>query len=282
MGEGTGTAMFERVGIVGLGLIGTSFGLALRERGLAGRLIGVDSDPEALATASRREAIDEGYGEYTALRDADLIIIAVPPHAVVEAVGRAARAAGREAILLDVASVKAPIVRALEAALPEGVRYVGGHPMAGTERQGAGAAGATLLADRPFLIVPTARSDGAAVDTVRALARALGMRALIIDADIHDSVVAQVSHVPYLLAVAAVNAADDAALGLGGPAFEGLRRVAGSPVELWVEICAQNRGAILRALGWVRDELDRLERAMEDGGLVAVLSEAHRRSGVGG
>lgn len=274
--------MFERVGIVGLGLIGTSFGLALRERALAGRLIGVDPDPQAVATASRREAIDEGHGEYTALRDADLVIIAVPPHAVVEAVGRAAQAAGGEAILLDVASVKAPIVRTLEAALPKGVRYVGGHPMAGTERRGAAAAGAELLEGRPFLIVPTAHSDGPAVDAVRALARALGMRALIIDADIHDSVVAQVSHVPYLLAVAAVNAADDAALGLGGPAFEGLRRVAGSPVDLWAEICTQNRSAILSALGWVRDELGRLERALDGGDLAGVLSEAHRRSGVGG
>ena len=282
MVEATGTVMFKRVGIVGLGLIGTSFGLALRRHGLTGRLIGVDPDPEALAIASRREAIDEGHGEYTALRDADLVIIAVPPHAVVEAVGRAAQAAGREAILLDVASVKAPIIRALETSLPAGVRYVGGHPMAGTERRGAAAAGAGLLEGRPFLIVPTALSDGPAVDAVRALARALGMRALIIDADVHDSVVAQVSHVPYLLAVAAVNAADDAALGLGGPVFEGLRRVAGSPVNLWVEICIQNRAAILRSLGWVRDELNRLERALDGGDLAGVLAEACRRSGVGG
>jgi len=282
MNERMSSAMFRRVGIVGLGLIGTSFGLALRERGLADRLVGVDPDPQAIATASGREAIDEGTAEYAALEDADLVIVAVPPHAVVEAVRRAAQVVGREAILLDVASVKAPIVRALEATLPAGIRYVGGHPMAGTERRGAGAADAGLLDGRPFLIVPTARSDAAAVDTVRALARALGMRALIIDADVHDSVVAQVSHVPYLLAVAAVNAADDSALGLGGPAFDGLRRVAGSPVELWAEICTQNRGAILRALGWVREELDRLERALDDGELTGLLSEARRRSGVGG
>jgi prephenate dehydrogenase len=282
MDETAGGVMFERVGIVGLGLIGTSFGLALRERGLAGRLIGVDPDPRALATASAREAIDEGYEAYAALENVDLVIIAVPPRAVVEAVRRAAQVAGSEAILLDVASVKAPIIRALEAILPGDTRYIGGHPMAGTEGRGAAAAGAALLGGRPFLIVPTARSDAGAVDTVRALVRALGMRPLIIDAGVHDSVVAQVSHVPYLLAVAAVNAADDAALGLGGPAFDGLRRVAGSPVNLWVEICTQNRDAILRSLGWVRDELDRLERALDDGDLAAVLNEAHRRSGVGG
>lgn len=274
--------MFERVGIVGVGLIGASFGLALRDRGLAGRVIGVDRDAEAIATARRRGALDEGATDYATLEGADLVIVAAPPQSVVDAVLRAARVARRGAILLDVASVKAPIVRALEAALPEGTRFVGGHPMAGTERQGGAAADAALLAGRPFLITPTARSDADAVDAVRTLVRALGMRPLLLDADVHDAIVAQVSHVPYLLAVAAVNAAEDEALGLGGPVFDGLRRVAGGPVELWVEICSQNRTAILRALGWVRDELDRLERALDEGDLVGLLSETRRRAGVGG
>lgn len=274
--------MFERVGIAGVGLIGASLGLALRARGLAGRVIGVDPDAEAIATARRRGAVDEGATDYAALEGADLVIVATPPQSVVDAVLRAARVARREAILLDVASVKAAIVRALEAALPEGVRFVGGHPMAGTERQGGAAADAALLTGRPFLIIPTARSDTDAVDAVRALVRALGMRALLLDAGVHDSIVAQVSHVPYLLAVAAVNAAADEALGLGGPAFDALRRVAGSPVELWLEICTQNRAAILRSLGWVRDELDRLERALDEGDLLGLLTAARRRAGVGG
>lgn len=274
--------MFERVGIVGLGLIGASLGLALRGRGLAGRVIGVDTDAEAVATARRRGAIDEGTADYAALEGADLVIAAVPPQSVVDAVLRAARAARSDAILLDVASVKASIVRTLEEALPEGARFVGGHPMAGTERRGGAAADAALLAGRPFLIIPTMRSDAGAVDAVRSLVRSLGMRPLLLDPGVHDVIVAQVSHVPYLLAVAAVNAAEDGALGLGGPAFEALRRVAGSPVELWVEICMHNREAILRSLGWVRDELDRLERALSEGGLAEVLTAARRRAGVGG
>ena len=274
--------MFERVGIVGLGLIGASLGLALRGRGLAGRVIGVDTDAEAVATARRRGAIDEGTADYAALEGADLVIAAVPPQSVVDAVLRAARVARSDAILLDVASVKASIVRTLEEALPEGARFVGGHPMAGTERQGGAGADAALLAGRPFLIIPTMRSDAGAVDAVRSLVRSLGMRPLLLDPGVHDAIVAQVSHVPYLLAVAAVNAAEDGALGLGGPAFEALRRVAGSPVELWVEICMHNREAILRSLGWVRDELDRLERALSEGGLAEVLTAARRRAGVGG
>jgi prephenate dehydrogenase len=274
--------LFAHVGIAGVGLIGASLGQALRAHRLAGRVSGVDIDAGAIATARTLGAIDDGGTDYAAVEGADLVIVAVPPRAVVQAALQAARVARPDAVLLDVASVKAPIVRALEATLPERTRFVGGHPMAGTERGGAGNADATLLAGRPFLITPTARSDADAVDAVQRLVRRLGMRPLLIDADVHDSFVAQVSHVPYLLAVAAVNAAEDAAQGLGGPAFDGLRRVAGSPVELWVEICAQNRAAILRALGWVRDELDRLERALDEGDLAGVLGEAHRRAGGGG
>lgn len=271
--------MFDRVGVVGLGLIGTSCALAIRRRGLAGRVIGVDTDPAAVATALARGAIDEGGAGYGALEGAALVVVATPPGAVVDAVRAAADAAGRDVIVLDVASVKGAIVHALEAHLPGGARYVGGHPMAGSEQQGAAAGDDALLAGRPFLIVPTARSDPGAVDTVRALVRAMGMRPLLIDADVHDAVMAQVSHLPYLLAVAAVNAAGDEALGLGGPSFDSFRRIAGSPPALWEDICAQNRDAILRSLGWVRAELDHLEQALREGRLLEVLTAARRRAG---
>lgn len=274
-------AAFDRVGVVGLGLIGTSCALAVRRRGLARRVIGVDVDPGAIATALTREAIDEGGVEYGALEGAALVIVATPPRAVVDAVCAAARAAGRDAIVVDVASVKGAIVRALEAALPEGGRYVGGHPVAGTEERGAAAGDDALLVGRRFLIVPTTRSDAEAVDTVHALARAMGMRPVLIDADVHDAVMAQISHLPYLLAVAAVNAAGEEALGLGGPAFEGFRRIAASPPALWEDICSQNRAAVLRALGWVRDELDRVERALNEGELLEILTAARRRAGGG-
>ena len=274
-------AAFDRAGVVGLGLIGTSCALAIRRRGLARRVIGVDPDAGAIATALARQAIDEGGAEYGALEGAALVIVATPPDAVVDAVRAAARVAGSGAIVLDVASVKGTIVRSLEAALPDGVRYVGGHPRAGTEQQGASAGDDALLAGRAFLIVPTARSDPDAVDTVRALVRAMGMRPLLIDADIHDAVMAQISHLPYLLAVAAVNAAGEEALGLGGPAFDGFRRIAASPPVLWEQICRQNRAAILRSLGWVRDELARVERALNEGDLLEILTAARRRAGGG-
>jgi prephenate dehydrogenase len=272
---------FGRVGVVGLGLIGTSCAMAVRRRGLAQRVLGVDPDAGAVATALARGAIDEGGAGYAALEGADLVIVATPPGAVVDAGCAAARAAGPGAVLVDVASVKGAIVRALEAALPKGARYVGGHPMAGSERQGAGSGDDALLAGRPFLIVPTARSDPGAVDTVYALTRAMGMRPLLIDADVHDAVVAQISHLPYLLAVAAINAAGEEALGLGGPAFDGLRRIAASPPALWADICSQNRAAILKGLAWIRDELDRVEGALNEGHLLDILTAAHRRAGGG-
>lgn len=272
-------ASLRTVGIVGTGLIGTSMGLAIRQRRVAERVVGVDTDPAALNAARARGALDRGGTTYEGLRDADLVVVAVPPDAVVEAALAAAEVVRAGTVITDVASAKAQIVSALEHRLPEGVRYVGGHPMAGSERSGPQAADAALLAGRPFIVTPTAAADAAAVELVVALARGIGMRPVVLSAQDHDALVAQVSHAPYLLAVAAVSVAGDEALALQGPGFAGLARMAGSPPDLWAQICAQNRAAILRALAQVRGELNRLERALDEGNLAELLARAQRRAG---
>ncbi len=266
------------VGIVGVGLIGASLGMALRERGLVERVVGVDIDPKTLDIAQRRGAIDEA-ATIAELSGADLIVIAVPPRSVVGAAAAAAREMRDGGILIDVASTKADIVAELDERLPARVRYVGGHPMAGAEGQGAEAADAALLAGRPFLLTPTRRTDPAALQTMRTLVERLGMHPILLTPADHDELVAQVSHVPYLLAAAAVNAAAADALPLHGPAFADVARVAASPAEMWVEICRGNRAAIKRALASVRRELDRLEGALDDdASLKAALESSRRRA----
>lgn len=269
----------KTVGIIGTGLIGTSMGLAIRQRRVARRVVGVDADPAALDAARARGALDRAGTTYEVLREADLVVVAVPPDAVVETAVAAADVLRAGVVITDVASTKASIVSALERRMPRGVRYVGGHPMAGSERSGPQAADAALLAGRPFIVTPTAAGDAEAVELVVAMARGMGMQPVVLTPQDHDELVAQVSHVPYLLAVAAVNAAGDEALPLQGPGFAGLARLAGSPPGLWAQICAQNRAAILRALEQVRIELSRLERALHEGDLVEVLARAQRRAG---
>jgi len=268
------------VGIVGLGLIGTSIGLALRQRRVAERVVGMDTDVSAVEAARARGALDKGAATYDLLQEADLVVVAVPPDAVVEVAVQAAKVLRAGAVITDVASTKGPIVRALEQRLPRRVRYVGGHPMAGSERTGPQAADAQLLLGRPFIVTPTAAGDGEAVEMVSGLARGLGMQPVVLDAQEHDDLVAQISHAPYLLAVAALNAASEAALPLQGPGFGGISRLAASPVEMWTQICAGNAAAIRRALGRVRTELDELERALGDReALAAMLRRARRRAG---
>lgn len=269
--------LFRTVGIVGVGLIGTSLGMALRRRALAVRVIGVDVDESALAIAKERGAIDEGTRSFEQLRDSDLVVVAVPPDAVVDTAVRAAGAMRAGGILTDVASIKGSIVRRLEQRLPRGVRYVGAHPMAGSEGQGAAAADPTLLEGRTFVLTPTKRSDPDAVATLTHLAQGLGMRPVVLSPDDHDELVAQISHLPYLVAVAAASAASDQALDVQGPAFSALARVAGSPVDLWTQICQENRDAIRRALARFREELDRLDRALEDRQALQTLLEPARR-----
>lgn len=271
------------VGIIGLGLIGTSIGLAIRQRHAADRVVGVDVDHAAVEAAKSRGALDKGSTSYGVLKEAELLVIAVPPRAVPDVAVAAARVMPAGGVLTDVASTKAEIVRTLEQRLPRLVQYVGGHPMAGSERQGAYAADPDLLTGRPFIVTPTAVSDAEAVELVSAFARGIGMRPVVLSAEDHDNLVAQVSHLPYLLAVAAITAASDEALALQGPGFAGLARLASSPVELWTQICTANREAILRALVRLRAQLDLIEGVLDrEEALRDLLAQAQRRAGTGG
>ncbi len=269
----------ETIGIIGLGLVGTSLGMALHQRLHPVRIVGVDVDPKAVALARSRGAIDESAHTFEGLREADLVIVAVPPAAVVDVAQQAAAAMKVDSVLIDVASTKAAIIGALERVLPAHVHYVGGHPMAGSEGQGAASADPALLAGRPFVVTPTPRTDARALDMVKELVERVGMRPVVMTPIEHDDLVAQASHLPYLLAVAVVNAASDRALAVGGPTLGAFARIASSPVELWAQIALANRTAIGRALEGVRKELDALERMLSDGSsLRARLARASQRS----
>lgn len=267
------------VGIVGVGLIGASIGMALRQRGAADHIVGVDIDPEAIGAARELGAIDTGDLELGSLRVADLVLVAVPPDDVVGTAMKTAAVMKAGSVLTDVASTKAAIVRELDERLPSRVHYIGGHPIAGSEGRGARMADPALLEGRPFLLTPTDHTNPTAVAVMTEVAERLGMQPVLLSPDDHDELVAQVSHLPYLLAVAAIAAVTDRAIGISGPAFSGLARVAGSPVELWMQICRSNRAAIKRALRQFRQELDRLERALDgDEPLDTLLARSRRRA----
>jgi prephenate dehydrogenase len=272
-------AAFSRAAIIGVGLIGGSLGMAMRGRRLVREVVGVARAPETIGVALARNAIDRGTTDAVeGVQGADLVVLATPPQLIVPTAGQVLPHLRAGALITDVASVKGEIVRGIEPALEghHGIAFVGGHPMAGNEGRGVGAASPTLFEGAVYILTRTPRTDGEAVERMVSLARLLGARPTIMDPDAHDRAVARVSHLPYLLAAALMGAAADETAA-AGPSFLGATRVAGSPVPMWAQICRLNRQEIVDALRAFRGRLDRLEKALADGtDLDALLEDARK------
>ena len=262
-----------RVAVAGLGLIGGSLALAVRARGYDHRV--------AVREAARKRGIDvaETLGE--ALAGAELAVAAVPTDASFDLLLAMARAAP-SLILTDTASVKRPLVeRAAE--LPAGVRFVAGHPMAGSQKSGVEAASAELFRGRPWVLCRTARSDDGALAAVEQLLHAVGARPVRLDAARHDVLMTLASHLPLAVAASLARAAWAAAPELpavAGPGLLDTTRVAGQPLPLALELALADPAALADAVEVVRDELAKLGGALRAGDAAAVrafLEEAAAR-----
>jgi prephenate dehydrogenase len=253
----------QKVAIVGTGLIGGSIGLALRDDG--SDVVGHDDDYVAARAAMQRGAIGRVAGSAReAVEGADLVILAVPVDRMPELCAQIAPAA-TEAVVTDVGSAKADVVAHGEAAF--GGRFIGGHPMAGSERQGVEAADATLFQGAYWILTPTPTTSDRAYGAVADLAGRLGATPVAVEPAVHDALVARLSHLPQLVASALVEVAvttgeQDALLGLAAGGFRDVTRIAASDPDLWVAILRANRSAVL-------DALEGLERKFDDlGGLL--------------
>ncbi len=255
-----------RIVIVGLGLIGGSLGLALKRRRLARRIIGVSHNPATLRRAKRLGAIDAGA---TALRDAvadaDIVVLATPVGRIVPLATQAARFMRPGAVLTDVGSTKATILRTLERRLPRRVAFVGGHPIAGSERRGLSAASATLFDSAICILTPTARTDRRALSRVRALWAPLVDRVVLMRPEQHDRILAELSHLPHLLAYALARTADPRQLPHATRSYLEMTRVAKSDPGLWEHIFLSNRGALLKALDRFTAEMCTVTGAIRSG-----------------
>jgi prephenate dehydrogenase len=273
--------LFERVTIVGVGLIGGSFGLAARAAGLIGEVVGCGRGQANLRTAQDRGIIDRYERDpAAAARDADLLLLAVPVRAIATVAHACAPALRPGAVVSDVGSVKAPIVAAVEAVLPAAVSFVGAHPIAGTEDAGAAAADPQLFRGRRCIVTPGPRATAAAVSKIRGLWEGVGMQVEEMAPARHDEILAWVSHLPHALAFSTVNAlldGDAAALSYGGPSFRDLTRVAGSSPATWCDIFLANAVQVDRAIATFIATLDALRHAIVNGDETAIkerLAEA--------
>ncbi len=247
--------MFERVAIVGVGLLGASLGMALKARRLAGEIVGVGrAGSNSLEVALGRGAIDQGF---TDLNEAlatgpALVVLCVPVRQFPEAMRAARERLRGDAIVTDVGSTKGRVMAWGEEIFGAGAAsFVGSHPMAGSEKRGPGAARAELFEGGLCLLCePGNGKGGAATEKVAAMWRAIGMRTMILQPGAHDRWVAAVSHLPHAIAACLMSAAakrpEMLAAAAGG--FTDMTRIAGSDVEMWTDIFMTNREAVAAAI----------------------------------
>ncbi|MEM1334832.1 MAG: prephenate dehydrogenase/arogenate dehydrogenase family protein, partial [Actinomycetota bacterium] len=241
--------------VVGLGLIGGSVALALRARGW--RVVGSDSDAAVASRAVEREVVDDlGFDA-----DAEITFVCTPVTSIADHV-RAALAEGR-GVVTDVGSVKAPLCAAIDDP-----RFVGGHPMAGSELDGLDGADADLFSGAIWVLTPDDDADDDVFAQVTGIVSSLGAEIVAIPADRHDEVVAVISHVPHLTAAALMGVAAErsirhaALLRLAAGGFRDMTRVASGRSDIWLDICDENRVAIERGLGELIDQLGELRRSV--------------------
>ena len=277
----------KRVGLIGTGLVGGSIGLALRRAGV--EVHGFDHDAGRLEAALAAGAIDAAATSISAVSaDADVVVVAVPVGHLAATVV-AALDAGSTAVT-DVGSVKAPVVADVQAARPDlAPRFVGGHPMAGSEQDGISGADVDLFTGATWVLTPTEHTEMSAFTAVRALVGLVGAEVLAVAPEQHDALVAMVSHVPQLAATTLMDVAatrgeeHSTLLRLAAGGFRDMTRIAAGHPSIWPDICVANRAAIVAALDEYRaalDEVRALVDAQDREGLLEVLERARtaRRS----
>ncbi len=271
---------WRRVAIVGVGLMGGSLGLALKERGLVDRVVGVGRRKRSLSRARRAGACDETTTDVPrGVAGAELVVVATPVGSVLAALRAAAPALTPETVVTDVASTKSLVVRGVENSLGyEQVRFVGGHPVVGSEKKGVEHASGSLYEGSTVVLTPVESTDGDALKVVSHLWKGVGASVKLLGPEEHDAILAQTSHLPHLVAAALVSALAQGWGSFVGPGFLDSTRVAGSDPKLWRDIFLSNAADLVRSLARFRQELLALENALatDADSLEELLARAQR------
>ncbi len=268
-----GGFIFDTVALIGIGLIGSSISHAVRRGGLARRLTGHARTEATRAKALELGLIDEAFetaGE--AVREADLVILCVPVGACGAVAKEIADDLKAGAIVTDVGSVKGSVVRDVTQHLPDGVHFVAGHPIAGTENSGPESGFAELFDNRWCILTPTETSPAEATERLAQFWRGLGSEVETMTPDHHDMVLAITSHLPHLIAFNIVNSArhleevtDREVIKFSAGGFRDFTRIAASDPVMWRDVFLNNKEAVLEMLGRFTEDLTDLQRAIRFG-----------------
>ena len=278
--------MFERVALIGIGLINSSLAHAMRRHGMAGHIVVGDTNALHCQRAIELGIADEVFTDNAlAVRDADLVVLGVPVAAIAAVAAEIGPHLKAGAIVTDVCSTKASVIRDLVPHLPSGVHFVPGHPIAGTEFSGPDAGFAEVFEERFCLLTPLPGTPDDAVARVSDMWRQCGMTVELMDAEHHDRVLAITSHLPHLIAYTIVGTATDLGTELeeevirySASGFRDFTRIAASDPTMWRDVFLNNREAVLDVLSRFNADFERMQAAVREGD-GEVLFELFARTG---
>lgn len=273
-------AKFNNITIIGVGLIGGSIGLAAKKRRVAKEVTGVFRRKSTLKKALKFKAVDKAVMDIKeGVKDADLIVLAAPVYSIPKLASEAIRHAKKGALITDVGSTKVWIVKKLEGMVRSSgrIRFVGSHPMAGSEHAGVEFARADLLEGSPCIVTKTLKTDGPALKRIIGFWKALGSRVSVMTPERHDRAVAMISHLPHIVAFSLAGAAAPEDIVHAAEGFKDTTRIASSDPELWADIFLTNRRQIASAAADFKRYSEGLLRAVSKGdykGTVRMLKKA--------
>lgn len=269
--------LFSRVTIIGLGLIGGSLGLAIKEKRIASEVVGVSRRKSTIRKALSLGAVDRVTLDLKkGVKGSDLVILAVPVFKIVEIAKAVSRYIEKGAILTDVGSTKDYVVKEIESIMPKGMYFVGAHPLAGSERSGVRFSNKDLFKGAICILTKTSSTNPKALGKIKDFWRALGMKVVIMAPEMHDKVVSRISHLSHLTAVSLVNSVEAKDLNFAAGGFKDTTRIVSGEPELWNDIFLTNKSNLLKDISRLKKELARIESALKNNDKIALLKLLNR------
>ncbi|MFA6378414.1 MAG: prephenate dehydrogenase/arogenate dehydrogenase family protein [Candidatus Omnitrophota bacterium] len=272
---------FRKAAVIGIGLLGGSIALALKKNHLAREVVGVSRRQAALNFALKNKIVDHGTSDIVkAVENADLVILATPIQTILSLLVSLGSRLKRGCILTDVGSTKASIVSAAQKHLPNHVLFVGGHPLAGSEKKGVEFSDAALFNQSFCLLTPTDKTNKEALEKVSEVWTRMGCIVKSTSPDEHDLILAYTSHIPHLLAYGLMEAIPQDYLGFGATGLKDTTRIAASNPQLWNDVCMQNSKNILKSLDETVRVLSTYRKAItagDEGSLTEAFKKAKEK-----
>ncbi len=269
--------MFNKIAIIGTGLIGGSIALSIKKNKLAGEVVGVSRHKQSILLAKKMRAIDRGSQDINIVKDADLVIFAAPVNTILYLAPKIAAIIKKSCLVTDVGSTKKEIVAALTKIFP---KYAGSHPMAGSEKRGIINAKAGMLKGSLCLVTPGKNTDKEACRQICKFWVMLGTKVMILSPQAHDKILSFVSHLPHIAAFSLIRTVPKEYFKFSSGGLKDTTRVAASEAELWTDIFLTNRKNILKAISGLEKNLNKIKSAINNKDrilLTKILQEAREK-----